>query len=79
MATVIEDNQPEGTIQADMGVMDSLWVDTPRGLLHIFINDDGSWKMTAWNTKGSRTKAPTITKNKKKGSTYYHLKQIVYE
>jgi len=77
MATVIEDEQPEGIIEAKMGKQDSLWVDTPRGLLHIFVRGDGTWKMTAWNSGGKN--APKITKRKKKGRTYYHLSQVLNE
>jgi hypothetical protein len=53
---------------------DSLWIDTPRGKLHIFITYDGTWKMTAWNTAAGG-KPCTITKNKKPGKSFYHLKQ----
>ena len=54
---------------------DSLWIDTPRGLLHIYIHSDGTWDMTAWNSKGDK-----ISKKKAKpGATYYHLKQVLNE
>mgnify|MGYP004047228395 CR=1 FL=1 len=69
----IDENLMTHTLEmANERHLDSLWIDTPRGLLHIFINGDGSWKMTAWNSKGD-----TITKNKKRGHTYYHLKQVL--
>lgn len=55
--------------------LDSLWIDTPRGLLHIYINGDGTWEMTAWNSKGDK-----ITKKKAKPrATFYHIAQVLNE
>lgn len=51
------------------GESDSLWINTPRGMIHVFIGCDGMIDLTIWNSK--LAPATKITKKKKsEGITY---------
>ena len=41
----------------------SLWINTPRGLIHVFIGHGGMIDLTIWNSKNAP--ATKITKRKK--------------
>lgn len=52
----------------------SLWIDTPRGLIHVFIASKGLIDITIWNSKTEP--ATKIVKQKKsEGITY--IKQVL--
>jgi len=58
---------------------DSLWINTPNGMMHLYIGHEGMMDITVWNRTGGRTENRPAGMTKKQHPTsrsIYHIKQV---